>query len=150
MKIGLRIIFLCGWMTLYIAGANAQHYGVDSNGVDYTNPKKYTIAATPVVEGLISKNLDVNSLVVRCGLSAGTIVNIPGEDISNAIKSLWKMRLFSQVEIVVDKILGDQIFLTKSGLYFCGMTKAIKLIPALIILMLPVMVIPVILTLKIL
>ena len=111
MKRAVRIIFLCGWMTLFAAEANAQHFGIDSNSVDYTNPKKYTIAATPQVFGLQSRNIDVNSLVVRCGLSAGTVVTVPGEDIADAIKSLWKMRLFSQVEITVDKILGDQIFL---------------------------------------
>ena len=32
------------------------------------------------------------------------------EDIADAIKSLWKMRLFSQVEITVDKNSDDQIF----------------------------------------
>ncbi len=112
MKRAVRIIFLCGWMILFSAAAKAQHFGVDSNSVDYTNPKKYTIAATPVVEGLVSKNLDMNSLVVRCGLTAGSIISVPGDDIANAIKSLWKMRLFSQVEIGIDKILGDQIFLT--------------------------------------
>lgn len=111
MKLTVRLILLCGWMTIFSLGLNAQNFGVDSNIIDYSSPKKYTIAATPVIEGLVSSNIDQNSLIVRCGLTAGTPISVPGEDFSIAIKSLWKMRLFSQVEIVIDKILGDQIFL---------------------------------------
>ena len=111
MNLTLRFILLCGWMTIFSLGLQAQNFGVDSNIIDYSTPKKYTIAATPVIEGLVSSNIDQNSLIVRCGLTAGTQISVPGEDFSVAIKSLWKMRLFSQVEIVIDKILGDQIFL---------------------------------------
>ncbi len=109
MKQFLRLVFL-GWMTIYGSMLNAQSYGVDSNSVDYSNPKKYVIGGTRFV-GIESKLLDENSLIVRCGLMVNKIITVPGEDFSKAIESLWKMRLFSDIEISVEKILGDQIFL---------------------------------------
>lgn len=111
MKQRVRFIFLCGCLSLFSISVNAQNFGLDSNGIDYTNPQKYTIGGTTVV-GLESTTIDVNSLIVRSGLIVNKIITVPGENFSIAIKSLWKMRLFSQVEIVVDKILGDEIFLT--------------------------------------
>ncbi len=103
-------LFLWGWMTIGCAVLNAQNFGIDTNVVDYANPQKYVIANTHV-EGLESRLLDENSLIVRCGLMANKIITVPGEDFSKAIESLWKMRLFSEIEIRIDKILGDQIFL---------------------------------------
>lgn len=106
----VRLLFLCGWMTFFTTLANGQNFGLDSNIVDYGNPKKYTIAATEI-RGVKSPNIDLSSLIVRTGLTPGLPLTVPGEDFSLAIKSLWKMRLFSSVNIVVDKILGDQIWI---------------------------------------
>ena len=106
----VRLLFLCGWMTFFTTLANGQNFGLDSNIVDYGNPKKYTIASTEI-RGVKSPNIDLSSLIVRTGLTPGLPLTVPGEDFSLAIKSLWKMRLFSSVNIVVDKILGDQIWI---------------------------------------
>lgn len=131
MKQLVRLIFLCGWMTFFTTLANAQNFGKDSSIVDYGNPKKYTLAATEV-RGVKSPNIDINSLIVRTGLTPGLQLTVPGEDFSIAIKSLWKMRMFSEIDIVVDKILGNQIWLgievtelpKITGYYFTGTTKS--------------------------
>jgi outer membrane protein insertion porin family len=39
-------------------------------------------------------------------------IQIPGDAITRAIQNLWKMRLFSTIEIRIDKILGNDVFLT--------------------------------------
>jgi outer membrane protein insertion porin family len=44
-------------------------------------------------------------------LHKGDTINIPGEKITNAIKSLWKQGFFSDERIVAEKIIGDKIFL---------------------------------------
>lgn len=110
MKKLVRLFLLCGWMTMFAVNANAQQFGLDSNLIDYSTPKKYTIASTEI-RGVKSPNIDLNSLVVRTGLTPGLPLSMPGEDFSIAIKSLWKMRLFSAIDIVIDKILGDQIWI---------------------------------------
>lgn len=112
MKRTLLSLLLCGMMITALSVTGwSQTPGVDTNSVDYANPKKYTIAATEI-RGVTSPNLDLNSLVVRTGLTPGLPLTIPGEDFSVAIKSLWKMRLFSDVQIYVEKTLGDQVWLT--------------------------------------
>jgi len=110
MKRTLVGLILCSLLLGLSLVGNAQQLGADSNSVDYTNPKKYTIASTEI-RGVTSPNLDLNSLVVRTGLTPGLQLTVPGEDFALAIKSLWKMRLFSDVQITIDKILGDQIWL---------------------------------------
>jgi len=110
MKKLVRLFLLCGWMLVFAVNANAQQFGVDSNLIDYSTPKKYTIASTEI-RGVKSPNIDLNSLIVRTGLTPGLPLTVPGEDFSIAIKNLWKMRLFSSIDIVIDKILGDQIWI---------------------------------------
>ncbi len=110
MKKLVRLFLLCGWILVFAVNANAQQFGVDSNLIDYSAPKKYTIASTEI-RGVKSPNIDLNSLIVRTGLTPGLPLTVPGEDFSIAIKNLWKMRLFSSVDIVIDKILGDQIWI---------------------------------------
>lgn len=45
------------------------------------------------------------------GLEKGQQINVPGEEVSNAIKKLWKLGLFSDVDFFVDTIEGDSISL---------------------------------------
>lgn len=54
-----------------------------------------------------------NSLVVSLsGLEVGENVTIPGVQISDAIKRLWKENIFSDISIRTDRVVGDKIFLT--------------------------------------
>lgn len=45
------------------------------------------------------------------GLEKGQAINVPGEEISNAVKKLWKLGLFSDVDFYIDAIEGDSIAL---------------------------------------
>lgn len=72
-------------------------------------PREYTIAGIKP-EG--AKFLDEDLLLAVTGLSIGMKVRIPNDDnISKAIRNLWKQDLFSNVTIKVDKIIDDKIFL---------------------------------------
>jgi outer membrane protein insertion porin family len=76
--------------------------------IDYAKPQKYSIASIDV-KG--AQNLDKTILVSLCGLHVGQEVRIPGDDISRAIKTLWKQRLFTDVSIDVEQIKGTEVFL---------------------------------------
>ncbi len=43
------------------------------------------------------------------GLQVGKKIKFPGPDIPKAMKALWKLRLFDNVEIIKEKIVGDII-----------------------------------------
>ncbi len=75
--------------------------------VDYTKPKEYTIANIKVT----GTENDKTILISLSGLRQGQKIKIPGEDIPKAIKNLWKQKLFTNVTINVDKVVGEQVFL---------------------------------------
>ena len=45
------------------------------------------------------------------GLSVGERVDVPGDDITNAVKRYWKHGLFSKVAIAADSIVGEKLYL---------------------------------------
>jgi outer membrane protein insertion porin family len=65
--------------------------GTSGSTIEYSNPKNYTIGGI-TVEGV--RHLDANAIVLLSGLSVGDKLDVPGERISGAIKSLWKQQLF--------------------------------------------------------
>jgi len=81
--------------------------------VNYTAPpRKYYIADIDVtgVEGTMYQDQKF-VLVGFSGLSKGQEVQIPGDDITNAVKRFWKQGLFSDVKILQTKIEGDSVWL---------------------------------------
>ncbi|WP_462317308.1 POTRA domain-containing protein, partial [Marinilabilia sp.] len=71
-------------------------------------PKEYVIADIQVTGDL---NNDPKILANLSGLKVGQRIQVPGEDISDAIDKYWEYGLFSDVRISADKIDGDQIYL---------------------------------------
>jgi outer membrane protein insertion porin family len=61
------------------------------------------------VTGKISYN--EQTVVTFTGLEKGQLINVPGEEISTAIKKLWRLGLFDDVNFYVNRIEGDSIFL---------------------------------------
>lgn len=72
------------------------------------SPKKYTIGGISI-EG--ADNTDKNVLSLLSGLSVGDEITIPGDKISEAIKALWKQSIFEDVQILEDKVIGNDVFL---------------------------------------
>ncbi len=79
-----------------------------TSSLNYSNPTEYTVADIDVT-GL--KVLDKNALISLTGLKVGDKIKVPGDDISGAIKKLWKHGLVGDVEISINKIEGDEIYL---------------------------------------
>jgi len=80
----------------------------ESTIMDYSSPREYEIG-TIDVQG--TQYLDKNVLKSISGLRPGMKINIPGEDISAAIKNLWDQKLFAKVDIILDRTVGNTAFL---------------------------------------
>ena len=101
----------------------------ESNSLNYANPAQYTIAGIEVT-GL--NVLDKNAMVSLTGLKVGDKIKIPGDAITNAIRNLWKHGLVGDVTIKVDRVEGENIFLSLvlserprlTAYYFTGISKA--------------------------
>jgi outer membrane protein insertion porin family len=96
--------------------------------VDYKNPKKVQIGLIRI-EG--ADNYDHQAIKLIAGLREGQILNIPGEEMSKAIRNLWKEELFSDVQIEIEKEIAGVVYLLiklnprpkLSRFKFVGVTK---------------------------
>ncbi len=78
----------------------------NNTAIDYSNPKEYEIAGISV-EG--SDYLDKNALISLSGLKVGDKVTIPGDDVTNVIKKLWRHGIIGDVTIYLSKLEGTNI-----------------------------------------
>ncbi len=102
-KLLLPLIFLS---TLVCNGL----FGQVNNGVlDYSNRNDYEIAAVNV-QGADKR--DPNAIRSIAALRVGDEVTIPGPNIPKAIKALWRLSLFEDVQILQDSVVGDLVYLT--------------------------------------
>lgn len=94
---------------LCIQVAHTQETIDNSNFViDYKKPKTFTVEAVEIVG---TNFLDKSIIKSLSGIKVGDKISVPGDDITRAIKSLWKQGLFGNVEIQASKIDGDKIYL---------------------------------------
>ena len=77
--------------------------------LDYSNPRTYEIGGI-MVNG--ADNLNNSTLVAITGLSIGETIKIPGDEITKAMTKLWDQGLFADVNISIEKVLGNIAFLT--------------------------------------
>lgn len=76
--------------------------------VELNQAKSYFLKKVKVT-GKISYN--EQTVTTFAGLDKGQTLFVPGEEVSNAIKKLWKLGLFSDVDFYIDSIEGDSITL---------------------------------------
>jgi outer membrane protein insertion porin family len=100
LKKGIQALF-----TLLLIGS---YNTIVAQETKFENGKEYILADVEVT-GKVSYNQQ--TVVTFSGLEKGQNIMVPGEDISAAIKKLWKLGLFSDVNFYVNKIEGDSIFL---------------------------------------
>ena len=115
MRKALPLIFLCFAIAVQTAHAQfrksrtQESATLSENSLNYANPVEYTIGGIEVT-GL--NILDKNAMISLTGLKVGDKVKIPGEKIAGAIRKLWKHGLVGDASIKVDKIEGENVFLT--------------------------------------
>jgi outer membrane protein insertion porin family len=76
--------------------------------IDYTNAKEYEVGGIKVTGAAFT---DANALISISGLQVGKKIKIPGTETAQAMKALWKLKLFTDVAINQERLQGDIIFL---------------------------------------
>lgn len=104
MKKNLLLFCLICLSPFFLGAQVADTIGV----MTYGEPKDFEIGGITVVGANFS---DDNAIIGVTGLKVGEKIRIPGPEIPKAIKALWKLRLFTDVKIIQEKIIGDVIFL---------------------------------------
>lgn len=100
LRLRIKIIVFC-----FISGSI---YSQNNQFVEYLSPKKYEIGGI-TISG--TKYLNTNTILSISGLQVGDTINVPGKKISDAIKKLWTQKLFSDVNISIEKKIDNLIFL---------------------------------------
>jgi outer membrane protein insertion porin family len=93
-------------LTLLFLGVIFQSSAQDR--LPFDQGKKYILGNVSVL-GKTSYNQQ--TIVTFAGLEKGQNITVPGEEISNAIKKLGKLGLFSDIDFYVNEIKGDSIYL---------------------------------------
>jgi outer membrane protein insertion porin family len=101
----------------------------ESGALNYANPSEYIIGGIDVT-GL--RVLDKNAIISLTGLRVGDRIKIPGDQISNGVRKLWKHGLVGDVSIEVERLEGLNVFLLirlaerprLSDFYFTGISKS--------------------------
>ncbi|MGK4566951.1 BamA/OMP85 family outer membrane protein [Flavobacterium sp. 3HN19-14] len=92
--------------TIIIFGSISQVKAQERIAFDQGQPY---ILADVKVTGKLTYNQQ--AITTFAGLEKGQSIIVPGEEISNAIKKLGKLGLFSDIDFYVDRIEGDSIYL---------------------------------------
>lgn len=100
LKKGLQLLF-----TFIIIGSSTKLVAQETK---LENGKEYILGGVNVTG---KSKYSEQTVVTFSGLEKGQKILVPGEDISSAIKKLWKLGLFNDVNFYVDNIKGDSIFL---------------------------------------
>ncbi|MGQ9798966.1 MAG: outer membrane protein assembly factor BamA [Ignavibacterium sp.] len=58
-----------------------------------------------------NKTADANAIISASGIKVNDEIQVPGDKTINAIKNLWALNIFKDVQLLVDKEIGDGIFL---------------------------------------
>ncbi|MEM1216894.1 MAG: POTRA domain-containing protein, partial [Bacteroidota bacterium] len=107
-----NLYFRLCWVVLLVgAGLGCSQVQAQSDTIglyDYGTPQEYEIGGIQVNGAFFS---DPNAIIGVSGLAVGDKIKIPGYDIPRAIKNLWRLRLFTDVQIIQEKRVGDVIFL---------------------------------------
>lgn len=103
------LLVFCFVMSIAPLAFKATAQTVDSlEVVDYSDPKEYEIGGVKVIGATFSDATAIKSIA---GLKVGENVRIPGPEITRAVVSLMKLRLFTDVQIRLEKTIDNVAFL---------------------------------------
>ena len=78
------------------------------NPLDFEKPETYTLAGFEV-EGCVATSK--NSVIINTGLRLGDKITVPGPVIGDAVKSLWEQGVFADIEMSIERIVDNNLFL---------------------------------------
>ncbi len=101
--IAALFISLCG-LKGYAQVVVSSQDGVPPIEINYLSPKKYEIG------GITSSgNANFDQRMLNFGV--GSIIEIPGDDISKSIKRLWNSGYYEKIDITITNVIDNKVFL---------------------------------------
>lgn len=95
-------------ITLLLFGCTVFQLKAQEERTPYDRGSQYILGDIEVTGQL---NFNEQTVITYTGLEKGQKIIVPGEDVSNAIKKLGKLGLFSDIDLYITEIRNDTIFL---------------------------------------
>ena len=73
-----------------------------------------------------SKSADPATIIANTGLKVGSEIEVPGDETINAIKRLWSLGIFEDVQIIIDKTLTCSVNRIHDTFYISHIIKIIR------------------------
>lgn len=109
MNISRILLLLLAVMTaLGVQAQNDSNKRINPEIIYTPNHQRYELGGL-VIDGV--KNYDTDLLESMSGLVVGQVYEVPGPDISEAVRRFWDQKAFSNVQITADSIVGNKIYL---------------------------------------
>lgn len=105
----LLLLVAASQLQAQIVFGRNQGGGSKDLSINYSSPTEYEVADIEV-KGV--QFLDNNALISLSGLRVGDKIKVPGDEITTAIKKLWKQGIIGNVSIYASKVEGNKIWLT--------------------------------------
>lgn len=102
------ILFVLSLIALIFVAPALQAQVELGTTIDYAEPRKMKIAGITVMG---AEYTDAQAILLFCGLKTGQEIMIPGDEIADALRKLWKNQLFSSIDIRLAEARGDDAFL---------------------------------------
>ena len=105
---------------MWMLGAYVAHAQVDSTQnvvstqvenyqMDYMNPQTFTLKDIEVKGDI---KFSKNQIIRYAGFSIGEEIELPGTKVNNAVKKLWRSTMFSDIDIYIKEVKGNEVTLT--------------------------------------
>ena len=101
--IAILFVSFCG-LKSYAQIVVSSQDGVPPIDIDYLSPKKYEIGG---ITSTGNANFDQRML----NFGVGSIIEIPGDDISKSIKRLWNSGYYENIDITITNVIDNKVFL---------------------------------------
>jgi len=99
-----------GWVFFFTLHSSLFTLNVSAQEISYAGTPRSCQIGGISIEGV--EDYEDYMLVGLSGLTVGQTVNVPGNEITEAVKRYWKHGLFSKVSISADSIIDSKVYLT--------------------------------------